>query len=347
MFLDHIKLSLIAGQGGNGVVAWRREKYIPKGGPAGGDGGRGGHIYLEADAQLLSLDSFRNQKIIHSQSGKNGASSNRKGADGQDIILKVPLGTIVKDTATSAILFECIEPNRKFLVCKGGIGGRGNTCFKTATNQAPYICTEGTNGEEKQIELELKLIADVGLIGMPNAGKSTLLASLANMRVKVGSYPFTTLYPNLGVVAFEDFSRLRFADIPGIIKGAHADRGLGLSFLKHIERTSLLLFVVDISGQEGRDPFEDFLLLRQEIECYRKEILEKPFLVVLNKIDMENAKEACLLFKKRYPFAVDSLFEISALSSEGLSDLLRAIQRMSSTTKAPPAAAQCSPLVFA
>lgn len=344
MFLDQIKLTLIAGKGGNGVISWRREKYVPKGGPAGGDGGRGGHIYIEADPQLLSLDSFRNQKIIRSQSGKGGSGSNRKGADGQDIFLKVPLGTIIKDPSGT---IECLEPHKKILICKGGIGGRGNTFFKSATNQAPYTCTEGTDGEEKAIELELKLIADVGLIGMPNAGKSTLLSSLAHRTVKIAPYPFTTLVPNLGVVTFDDFSRLLFADIPGIIEGAHTDRGLGLSFLKHIERTSLLLFIIDISAQEGRDPFADFLLLRREIEYYRKEILEKPFLVVLNKIDAEEAIEQIALFKKQYTLPPESLLEISALSQEGLPSLLQAIQKMAYGAKSAPLAPQSSSLIFA
>jgi GTPase len=345
MFLDQIKLTLIAGKGGNGVISWRREKYIPKGGPAGGDGGRGGHIFIEADPQLLALDFFRNKKVICSQNGKGGSGSNRKGADGEDIILKVPLGTIIKD-ASSEILFECLEAHQQFTICKGGIGGRGNTFFKSATQQAPYICTEGTKGEEKEIELELKLIADVGLIGMPNAGKSTFLASLTNANCKIGHYPFTTLQPNLGVVTLEDYSRLLVADIPGIIEGAHANRGLGLSFLKHIERTSLLLFLVDISAFEGRDPFEDFLLLRREIELYRKEILEKPFLVVLNKMDMENAKSQADLFKKRYPFPKKTLFELSALSRMGLPPLLQAVQELASCLKNSTPHAKSSPLRF-
>ncbi len=344
MFLDQVKLSLIAGTGGNGVIAWRREKYIPKGGPAGGDGGHGGNIYIEADPQLLALESFRNQKIIRSQNGKSGSSGNKKGANGQDIFLKVPMGTIVKNSATSELLFECIVPHQKHLICRGGMGGRGNTCFKSPTQQAPYICTEGTEGETKEVELELKLIADIGLIGMPNAGKSTLLAHLAHIEVKAAPYPFTTLYPNLGVVTLDNYTRLHLADIPGIIQDAHKNRGLGLSFLKHIERTSLLLFVIDISAMEERDPFEDFLLLRHEIECYRKEILEKPFLVLLNKIDMDPSRQNADLFKKRYPFPQETLFEISALASTGFAPLMQAIERL--TTKAQPSSAPRSPLLF-
>lgn len=321
MFVDKVRLSLTAGRGGNGVVAWRRELYVPKGGPSGGDGGNGGSIHLQTDPQILSLENLRNRRLIAAQNGQPGSGALKKGKRGEDLTLKIPCGTLVKDAETGEVLFDLTEEGRTELICKGGKGGKGNNRFKSPTNQAPNICTEGTLGETREIELELKLIADVGLIGMPNAGKSSLMSQITHLEVKIGAYPFTTLFPNLSYIQFEDLSRILIADIPGIIEGAHEDRGLGLAFLKHIERTSVLVFVVDVSGIEERDPLSDFEILRKELELYDPELLNKPFLVALNKIDIEGASENIARFRKKYP--AYPTFEISALHNQNLSSLVR------------------------
>lgn len=328
MFVDTVVLKLIAGKGGDGVIGWRREKFIPKGGPAGGDGGNGGSLTLEADPQVHSLEDFRNRRIIKAQNGQPGGSNNCKGKNGLDLTLKIPLGTLVKDPITKEILYDFTEPHQKWTICNGGKGGKGNTRFKTATHQAPYVCTPGTEGEETEVELELKLIADVGFVGMPNAGKSTLISELAHIQVKIAPYPFTTLRPNLGIVEFDDFSRILIADIPGIIRDAHEDRGLGLSFLRHIERTSTLVFLIELAPHQDRDPFEEFLILKQELEAYSPEMLQKPFLVALNKIDQEGSQELADAFKKRYLFDPATLFEISAKERIGLDPFLKTLKNL-------------------
>ena len=328
MFVDQVLLQLSAGKGGDGIIAWRREKYIPKGGPAGGDGGNGASLHIQADVQVHSLEDYRNKSIIKAQNGMPGAGGNRNGRNGRDLTLKVPIGTIVKDSDTGAILFDFTEDGQIFTVCKGGRGGKGNTCFKTSTCQAPFICTEGTLGESQNVELELKLIADIGLVGMPNAGKSTLISKLAYIEVKIAPYPFTTLRPNLGIVEFEDYSRLLIADIPGIIDKASEDKGLGISFLKHIERTSCLLYIIELAPYQDRDPFEEFLLLRRELAAYDPELLNKPFLVALNKIDQEEVLELASAFKARYPYAPETLFEISALNEWNLKPLKEALRAL-------------------
>lgn len=313
MFVDTVSLQLSAGKGGNGLISWRREKYIPKGGPAGGNGGRGGSITLQADNQVHSLESYRKYRIIKAKNGAPGGSNNCHGKSGKDLTIKIPVGTLVKDPATGDVLFDFTEHRQTWDVCAGGRGGLGNTCFKSSTNQAPFRCTPGKPGEEINVDLELKLIADVGFVGMPNAGKSTLISQLSHVRVKIAPYPFTTLRPNLGIVEFDDFQRVLIADIPGIIENAHMNKGLGLSFLRHIERTSSLIFVIELAPNETRDPFEEFLMLRKELQAYNPEMCEKPFLVVLNKIDQEDTQELISSFKERYPFDPETLFELSAL----------------------------------
>ena len=327
MFTDRVILKLSAGSGGNGVVAWRREKYIPKGGPYGGNGGPGGSIVIRADAQVASLDHFRSKTLINAENGGSGGTNNRQGKTGKNLILKVPLGTIVKECETGGLLCDLTHDGEEYLLCEGGKGGKGNSFFKSATHQAPNKWTPGKEGETRQVELELKLIADVGFMGFPNAGKSTLLSTLAAIEVKVGNYPFTTLKPNLSLIEFEDYSRIYIADIPGIIPKAHENRGLGLSFLKHIERTSILIYVIDISGEEGRDPFEDLKVLREEGEAYSPEILKKPFLVALNKID-KTEDEMIEEFKKKYPFEKETLFEISALKKKGVKPLIEKMRQL-------------------
>lgn len=333
MFVDQVTLQLSAGKGGDGVIGWRREKYIPKGGPAGGDGGHGGSIILEADPQVHSLEDYRNHRIIKAQNGQPGGGNNRTGKNGSDLILKVPMGTLVKDSATKEILYDLTDKGQRWKICAGGRGGKGNSRFKTSTNQAPFICTPGTFGETKEIELELKLIADIGFVGMPNAGKSTLIKELAHIQVKIAPYPFTTLKPNLGIVEFEDYSRVLLADIPGIIRDAHADKGLGLSFLKHIERTLALVYVIEVAPWQERDPYEELLMLRNELKAYNPEMLEKPFLVALNKIDQEEAEPLIQSFVKNYPFDPSTLFQISALKGTGVEELKQAMYRIASPIK--------------
>ncbi len=332
MFVDAVTLTLAAGKGGNGIVSWRKEKYIPKGGPAGGDGGKGGSIHLVADHQILSLQEYRNTRIIKAESGGSGGRAQKKGKDGKDLTLKIPPGTIVRNAKTKEILFDFTEDKQQFTICKGGKGGKGNIHFKSPTNQAPNICTNGTFGETVDIELELKLIADVGLIGMPNAGKSTLMNKITFVPVKIAAYPFTTLFPNLSYVQFDDYSRILIADIPGIIEDAHENKGLGISFLKHIERTSVLVFIIDISGLEGRDPTHDFKVLQDELKAYDPKMLERPFVVALNKIDEETAEENIKLFKKAYRFDTSTLFEISAMNSIGLVPLIEAVRKLCQAT---------------
>ncbi len=325
MFIDSVKLTLTAGKGGNGVVAWRREKYIPKGGPAGGNGGKGASIIFTADSQETSLGNFRNKRIIKAENGGEGGGALKQGKNGKDLYLKVPCGTLVKDVETQEVLFDFTQEGQEWKICQGGRGGRGNASFRSPTHQAPNVCTEGTFGENREVELELKLIADLGLVGFPNAGKSTLMSKITYLPVKIGAYPFTTLFPNLSYITYKGSKRVLVADIPGIIENAHQDKGLGLAFLKHIERTAALLFVIDVSGFEERDPVRDFEILQSELQAYDEKLLEKPFLVVLNKIDMEGAQEQANRFREKVKVDSSQIFEISALDSQGIQPLLAAI----------------------
>lgn len=322
MFVDRVTVSLSAGKGGNGVVAWRREKYIPKGGPCGGNGGKGASLIFEADNQVYSLEWYRNRRILKAANGSNGGSNNKQGRNGQDLILKVPCGTLVKNSRTGEILHDFTVDGERWVACKGGRGGRGNDSFKSPTHRAPNVCTPGLEGEAVEVELELKLIADVGLVGFPNAGKSTLIANLAKVRVKIAAYPFTTLHPNLGFIVRDDGTRVFIADIPGIIEGAHKNRGLGFEFLRHVERTKLLVFILDASGIDGRNPSDDFAVLLKELEAYNPQLLERPYIVALNKIDTEESVDHIQEFKKRFIVAPELLHEISAAHGAGL-DVLR------------------------
>lgn len=332
MFTDHVRIKCIAGKGGNGVIAWRREKFIPKGGPYGGNGGPGGSIIVRCNGRLHSLDALRNRPLLNAKNGQQGGTQNKQGKAGQNLILEIPPGTLLKDAKTQGLIYDFTADGEELLLCRGGKGGKGNTFFKTATHQAPARCTPGMPGESRSIELELKLIADVGLLGLPNAGKSTLLSALAPIRIKTAPYPFTTLQPHLSYIEFDDFSRLFIADIPGIIQGAHANRGLGLSFLRHIERAATLVYVIDLSGIEGRDPYDDFTTLRQEITAHSPTLAEKPFLVALNKVDAPEAHSHLALFKQRYPFAPATLLEISALTGQGLPQLTQQMRQIGQQT---------------
>ena len=319
MFTDNVTIKVTAGKGGNGIIAWRREKHLAKGGPYGGNGGRGGSIYIQASSQIFSLDHYRNRRLLKTENGHVGGINTRRGRSGKDLIIQVPCGTLVIDKNSKNILHDLTKENEKVLLCAGGRGGLGNRAFKTDTNQAPNYCTEGKLGDELHVELELKLIADIGLVGFPNAGKSTLINALTNVPVKMAAYPFTTLRPNLGMLHFEDYSRLLMADIPGIIEGAHHNKGLGFKFLRHIERTKLFVYVLDASGIDGRTPTEDFRVLQNEIKKYNPKMLERPFLVLLNKLDDDCSKDHVIEFKKTFPDLDEKLFEISALQKEGTS----------------------------
>jgi GTP-binding protein len=322
MFLDKILITLVAGKGGNGIVSWHRAKYVPKGGPSGGNGGKGGSIIIVVDEHALSLEKFRNKKIIKAQNGEQGGTNNKTGKNGDDLIIKVPPGTLIKDTKTQEILFDFTKVDDTFIICKGGKGGKGNQTFRSPTNQAPDKCTLGEFGETQDVELELKLIADIGLIGMPNAGKSTLLAALSQAKVKIAPYPFTTLSPNLGVLEFDGNKKALIADIPGIIEKAHKNKGLGLTFLKHIERTNILVYVIDASYLNDKTPEEELKLLQKELFAYNPAILKKPSLVVLNKIDMnEPASGTRKSLKKNF-------FRISALTKEGLDNFTHALKEL-------------------
>lgn len=333
MFIDRVKLQLKAGKGGNGIIAWRREKYIPKGGPCGGDGGHGGSVVIRASRNLYALDKYRNITQISAEDGGQGGPNRRKGKNGKDRVLLVPCGTLVKDPITNMAFCDLTEDDQTLTLCHGGCGGKGNDFFKTSTNRAPNRCTQGKPGEERDIELELKLIADIGFVGMPNAGKSTLLSALTSHHVKIGDYPFTTLVPNLGYIEFPDYSRLTFADIPGLIEGAHHNRGLGFEFLKHIERTRALIIVIDLIDPIS-SPREAFTLLMNELNAYSPSLLNKPRLIALNKIDAENASTLAKEFKIQYPG--ENIVTISAKENLHLEQLTHAIQRLISPNESTP-----------
>lgn len=287
-FIDWVRIYCEAGRGGDGIVSWRREKFVPKGGPAGGDGGRGGHIYVEGDQQRWTLYHLRYTKFVKAEAGKPGGRMCKTGASGTDVILPVPLGTVVKDETTGKILGEILEHKQRLLIARGGRGGRGNYHFRSPTNQAPEYAEKGEPGEKRVIILELKLLADVGLVGFPNAGKSTLLSVLTAAKPKIADYPFTTLVPNLGVVALSHYRSFTMADIPGIIEGAHLGKGLGLRFLRHIERNAVLLFLVPITSSNIE---EEFRILCNELEQYDPTLLHKPKVLAVTKADLKEEKE--------------------------------------------------------
>jgi GTP-binding protein len=285
MFVDYAKIFLKAGDGGNGCLAFRREKFIPKGGPSGGDGGRGGHIYFKSTTHLNTLLAFRYKKHFKAQRGRHGEGSKRHGKNGFDLILEVPVGTQIKEASSGDTLFDFKTSGQTFLALKGGDGGRGNAAFATSTNQAPRRVEEGWPGEDKTIVLELKVLADVGIIGYPNAGKSTLISVISAAKPEIADYPFTTLTPNLGVVQCRDFSTFVVADIPGLIDGAHSGSGLGDQFLRHVERTRLLVHLVDVTALGPADPVVALEAIHRELSLYDQTLLEKPMIVVASKID--------------------------------------------------------------
>ena len=291
MFVDVAKINLKAGKGGDGAVAFRREKYEPAGGPYGGDGGDGGSIVLVADEGIRTLMDFRYKRHYKAETGENGRTKKQFGKSGQNLTLKLPVGTLVKDANTGKVIVDMKEHNQEFTIVKGGKGGRGNAKFATATRQAPRFAEPGRPGEERDIVLELKLLADVGLIGFPNVGKSTILSIVSEAKPKIANYHFTTLKPNLGVVKIEEGQSFVIADIPGLIEGAHEGVGLGHDFLRHVERTRVLVHVLDGSGIEGRNPIEDFYSINEELLKYNPKLGEKPQIIVANKMDLPQAEE--------------------------------------------------------
>ena len=329
MFIDKAKIFLKSGDGGNGCVSFRREKYIPLGGPDGGDGGKGGSIIFEVDPGLTTLLDFKYKKKFVAEAGGKGEGSKCYGKDGDDLHIKVPMGTIVRDFETNKIIADLSHKDDTFVIAKGGKGGKGNCKFCTPTRQAPHFAEPGMPGEERWITLELKLLADVGLVGFPNVGKSTFLSTVTAAKPKIANYHFTTLKPNLGVVKTEGINAFVMADIPGIIEGAAEGVGLGLEFLRHIERTRLLIHVVDISGIEGRDPFDDFVKINEELKKYSVKLWDRPQIVVANKADMLYDEEVYEEFKKKVnELGFDKVFKMSAATKAGVDTIINDAGRM-------------------
>lgn len=328
MFVDQVKVILCAGKGGNGCVSFRRERGVPRGGPDGGRGGDGGSIYLVSDENLHTLAFFRFHPINKARKGAHGEGGNRQGKRGEDLFLRVPVGTIVREKDKEDLLFDFVSADKQYLIVKGGRGGRGNASFASPTHQSPREWGEGRLGEEKEFILELKLIADVGLVGFPNVGKSTLISKISAAKPAIADYPFTTLVPNLGVVDMDELRSFVIADIPGLIEGAHRGHGLGTKFLKHVERTKILLHLVDVSPYTGRNPVQDFKTVLKELEAFSPRLVERHQILAANKIDLLEEKKGGLedlkklARKEGLPF-----FAISALKKEGLGKLVNELAR--------------------
>lgn len=319
MFLDVAKITLRSGAGGDGAIAWRREKYEPDGGPAGGDGGNGGSIILRADSNVQTLMDFKYKRHYFAQNGEPGRNKNQYGKNGEDLVIKVPVGTIVREANSNKIIVDLVEDKQEFLIAKGGKGGKGNAKFANSIRQAPRFAQPGEPAQEIEVKLEVKLIADVGLVGLPNVGKSSLLSILSDAKPKIANYHFTTLSPNLGVVKIDFQNSYIIADIPGIIENASEGVGLGLQFLKHVERTRLLVHVLDMAGSEGRNPIEDFNIIMNELSNYSEKLKDKNLFVVANKMDIEGAKENLEVFKLNFPEL--DIVETSAATTEGVEKL--------------------------
>lgn len=329
-FLDHAKVEVKAGKGGDGMVAFRREKYVPDGGPAGGDGGQGGDVIFIVDEGLRTLMDFRYNRHFKAKNGENGMSKSKYGAGAEDLIIKVPPGTIVREAATGQFMADLVDNGQKFTVAKGGRGGRGNIRFATHKNPAPSISENGEPGEELELELELKVLADVALIGYPSVGKSTLLSLISNAKPKIADYQFTTLVPNLGVVQLANQQEFVVADMPGLIEGASEGVGLGIQFLRHIERTKIMLHVIDMGAVHGRDPFVDFTDIMDELEAYNERLLLRPMLIVANKMDEAISEENLKIFEEKLnayygerELEVPEIFPISSWQNKGVDQLIK------------------------
>ncbi|SER85221.1 GTPase ObgE [Psychrobacillus sp. OK032] len=324
MFVDHVKVYVKGGDGGDGMVGFRREKYVPMGGPAGGDGGNGGDVVFVVDEGLRTLMDFRYKRIFKATRGDHGGSKNMHGANADNLFVKVPPGTVVTDEETGIVIADLVEHGQKAIIVRGGRGGRGNSRFATPANPAPELSEKGEPGFELNVILELKVLADVGLVGFPSVGKSTLLSVVSAAKPKIAEYHFTTIVPNLGMVETEDHRSFAMADLPGLIEGASEGVGLGHQFLRHIERTRVIVHVIDMSGMEGRDPYEDYLTINEELKQYNLRLTERPQIIVANKMDMPDAEENLKAFKEKVG-ADMKVFPISAISRQGLQELLFAV----------------------
>ena len=330
MFVDEVIVELNVGRGGDGCMAFRREKYVPMGGPYGGNGGKGADIIFVADEGLKTLIDLRYQKIIKGDAGLNGEGKNKNGKNAQDKIIKVPLGTTIKDNKTGAIIADLVKNNDEVVVAYGGRGGRGNVSLATRSNPCPSYAERGEPGEIRVVKVELRMLAEVGLVGMPSVGKSTILSMITNANPKIASYHFTTLSPNLGVVKTKTGSFV-VADLPGLIEGASEGAGLGHKFLKHIERTKIIAHIIDMSGQEGRDPYEDYIKIRTELETFSEKLLTKKEIIIANKMDLENSHKNLLKFKEKLPNT--PIYEVEAINNIGLDKVINELQIMVNSIK--------------
>ena len=322
MFVDEVIIKVKAGNGGDGCIAFRREKFVPDGGPFGGNGGRGSNIIFKVDLGLKTLLDLRYNKLIKGSKGTNGSGKNKNGRGAEDVIIKVPQGTTVTDLDTGLVLADLTKKDDEVIIAKGGRGGRGNTAFATPKNPAPNFAENGEPGEERNLKVELRLLADVGFVGLPSVGKSTILSKISRSKPKIAAYHFTTLNPNLGVVKTVDNRTFVAADLPGLIKGASLGEGLGDKFLKHVQRTRVIAHIIDMSGIEGRDPIEDYEIINKELEDFDKKLIEKPQVIIANKMDIESSKDNLKRFKEKYNVPV---YEVSAITNKGLDKALLAI----------------------
>jgi GTP-binding protein len=338
MFIDRVKIRIEGGHGGNGVTAFRREKFVPRGGPSGGDGGRGGDVWLVGDSSLNTLLHLRYNPLHIAGRGLHGEGSNRSGKEGADVVVRVPVGTQVFDPKTNELLFDCVADGERWLAAHGGRGGFGNAHFTSSTNRAPRYHQEGSEGEEFELQLELKLLADVGLLGFPNAGKSTFISTVSAARPKIADYPFTTLEPHLGVVDLGDFRTFVIADMPGLIEGAHEGHGLGDRFLRHVERTKLLLHLVDMSSVSGRDPVTDYQVINRELAAYNAELAARPQIVVATKMDAVDEPERVESLRQQALSDERKFFAISSVTGAGVRELITAVGREVEELKAQAAA---------
>ena len=320
MFVDEVEIRVEAGNGGDGCTAFRREKFVPMGGPYGGNGGHGSDIIFKVDEGLHTLLDLRYQKLIKGKKGENGRGKNQHGKGAEPVVIKVPQGTVVTDLDTGLILADLSKAGQEEVIAKGGRGGRGNTAFKTQTNTAPDYSENGEEGEKKNLKVEVKMLADVGLVGLPSVGKSTIISMVSRSKPKIAAYHFTTLHPNLGVVRASDGRSFVMADLPGLIEGASKGEGLGDKFLKHIERTKVIAHVIDMSASEMRDPYEDYALINKELEAFNEKLIKKPQIIIANKMDLEQAKEELEKFKKKVGDV--EIFEVSAATNTGLQKVI-------------------------